>query len=246
MIIPVTESFDPSRSRPFMSGKFKRRDPSVHFYLPINCPMMKNCADGPCPLSHTQLEVIFHPIKYKSSKCKKVSMGTCSFQGKCSFYHDDSERAHAQIVSAAWEHYWRNWEYQIEAVLTATNKLNSSVAKSLLQLKKQRRRGNPYIKVMNGTNNGTSVSDDTLTSIVRSQPSTAYPSAGSPEFHSPSLSSAWSTGAPSECDRMEESENVSPCLYAGHENGYYFDAAHSESYASRILNLLRTTPPRKI
>ncbi|GBE60520.1 erythrocyte membrane protein [Babesia ovata] len=244
--ILVTRSFDPARSHPFLSSKFKRRDPNVHFYLPIECPLLKNCTEGSCPLAHTKLEVIFHPIVYKTRKCKMVSMGSCSFPQKCTFYNNDSEKMAAQLLWLAWEKTWDLWRINIEAVLSSHNKLNSNVAKNLSIIKNYRGNMKQFLKTINGTNNGRSLLDGRLDSILRSQFSTSAPNAGTDESRSQSLPLAtpnnWSFkfNGVGECLKFSDLLDLSPSSVRN------FDASDSDSYASLILNSLRNVSQKTI
>ncbi|KAK1443525.1 hypothetical protein BgAZ_204010 [Babesia gibsoni] len=136
--IPVTKSYEPKQSHPYISGRFKRRDPNIHFYLPIECPFLKNCTDGSCPLAHTKLEVIFHPIVYKTRKCKMSSAGHCNFSHKCSFYNNSTERNAAKVLWRTWEDRWKFWRCNIDTMLISRNKMDSTIAKSLATIKKHR------------------------------------------------------------------------------------------------------------
>ncbi|ORM39407.1 uncharacterized protein BXIN_2222 [Babesia sp. Xinjiang] len=177
--IPVTKSFDPNVSHPFMSNTFKRRDPNVHFYLPIECPSHKNCTDGSCPLAHTKLEMMFHPIVYKTRKCKMSIGGLCKFSRQCTFYNNDSERMAAQLLWLVWEKTWDLWRTNIEIVLGAHNKLNGPITKNLSMVKNYRGNMKQFLNTINGTDNGKGLLDGRLDSILRSQFSASHGNNGS-------------------------------------------------------------------
>ncbi|GFE56109.1 hypothetical protein BaOVIS_034740 [Babesia ovis] len=172
--IPVTKSFDPNVDQPFMSSTFKRRDPNLHFYLPIECPSLKSCTDGSCPLAHSKLEMMFHPLVYKTRKCKMMTGGVCKFSRQCTFYNNDSERMAAQLLWLVWEKTWDLWRQNIETVLRAHNKLTTTITKNLAVVKYYRGDMSQFLKTINGTNNGKSLLDGRLDSLLRSQFSTSH------------------------------------------------------------------------
>lgn len=141
--IPVTKTYERDRFQPFMSHKFKRRDTDVHFYLPIRCPFLRGCPDGSCPLAHTKLEVIFHPIVYKTRRCKMSISGQCMFSQKCTFYNNETEKVCAEQLWRLWEKTWNLWRLNIENVLVSHNKLSDEVSSSLAAVMNYRSRMKP-------------------------------------------------------------------------------------------------------
>ncbi|EDO07236.1 uncharacterized protein BBOV_IV008820 [Babesia bovis T2Bo] len=121
--IPVTRSYDPTRAYPYLTKKFKRRDPNMHFYIPVECPYLKRCTDGYCPLSHTKLEIMFHPMVYKSRRCKMARSGSCRFSWHCTFYDNESEKLAAHLLWLLWERTWDLWRSNIKFILNAHRKL---------------------------------------------------------------------------------------------------------------------------
>ncbi|EDO07239.1 uncharacterized protein BBOV_IV008860 [Babesia bovis T2Bo] len=176
--IPVTKSFDPNVSHPYVSAAFKRRDPNLYFYLPIECPSLKTCTDGTCPLSHTKLEMMFHPLVYKTRKCKMMMEGICKFSGQCTFYNNESDRMAAQLLWLIWEKRWDLWRHNIEAVLNAHNKLVEPVTRNLSMVKNYRGNMKQIMHTINRKGNGRNLLDGRLDALLRLQFST---SCGEPE-----------------------------------------------------------------
>ncbi|EKX74032.1 conserved hypothetical protein [Theileria equi strain WA] len=119
--IPVTRTFDPSKPNPFISNKFKRRCPIAYFYMPIECSLARSCNNGFCPLSHTKLEVIFHPILHKTKRCSMALMNVCNFSQRCAFYHSQSDKMGAQLSWLVWQKKWEVWENNFDSILANYN-----------------------------------------------------------------------------------------------------------------------------
>ncbi|UKK00671.2 hypothetical protein MACK_000745 [Theileria orientalis] len=128
--LPVSRSFNPRKNCPFLSSKFKRRCPMHYFYLPVECPLGKNCDDGLCPLSHTKLEVIFHPILHKTKRCSMAVMNVCNFAHRCAFFHNTNDRISSHLSWLVWQKKWNLWETSPE-VLSVNFNLDMEVAGKL-------------------------------------------------------------------------------------------------------------------
>eukprot|EP00921_Rhytidocystis_pertsovi_P003540 GHVQ01006128.1.p1 GENE.GHVQ01006128.1~~GHVQ01006128.1.p1 ORF type:complete len:858 (+),score=221.71 GHVQ01006128.1:722-3295(+) len=135
--LPVSRQFDSMKELPFEITKFDRRNSLEHFYIPVDCPFGKKCGDGKCPLAHTKLEKIFHPIVYKTQPCQfaKVgpktdadsstgggegddrSTGNCEYLQKCAFYHNIADKLAAENAWKAWENTWGRWRKRIDQIL---------------------------------------------------------------------------------------------------------------------------------
>ncbi|CDI74179.1 hypothetical protein, conserved [Eimeria praecox] len=131
--VPVTKHFDPRRTSPFELSKFDRRDPYVHFYIPVDCPFARRCCDGICPLAHTKLEKIFHPIVYKTQKCQMAlaDNGRCPYINKCAFFHSEEDRREAELHWKAWEAEWASWRQQIDQLLLRHHKLEKEIRRKV-------------------------------------------------------------------------------------------------------------------
>ncbi|CDJ59492.1 hypothetical protein, conserved [Eimeria maxima] len=131
--VPVTLHFDPHRSSPFELSKFDRRDPYVHFYIPVDCPLARRCWDGVCPLAHTKLEKIFHPIVYKTQRCQMAlaDSGRCPYINKCAFFHTEEDRREAELRWKAWEAEWACWRQQIDELLRRHHKLEEDIRRKV-------------------------------------------------------------------------------------------------------------------
>ncbi|CDJ49730.1 hypothetical protein, conserved [Eimeria brunetti] len=131
--VPVTRHFDPQRASPFELSKFDRRDPYVHFYIPVDCPSSRQCCDGICPLAHTKLEKIFHPIVYKTQKCQMAlaDTGRCPYINKCAFFHTEEDRQQAELHWEAWEAEWAPWRQQIDQLLRRHHKLEKEILRKV-------------------------------------------------------------------------------------------------------------------
>ncbi|GIX63037.1 erythrocyte membrane protein [Babesia caballi] len=167
--VPVTRAYHPERAHPFLSSKFKRRDPALHFYLPIECPSLKGCPDGSCPLAHTKLEVIFHPIVYKTRQCRMSVTGQCAFSKKCTFYNNDAEKTTAQLMWLIWENTWDLWRHNIEMVLLNHSKLSNGVTKLLPVIKNYRGNLQQFLTLLTEGAEGGNALGVRLGSILREQ-----------------------------------------------------------------------------
>lgn len=119
--IPVTRTFDPNKPNPFVSNKFKRRCPIAYFYMPIECSLARSCNNGFCPLSHTKLEVIFHPILHKTKRCSMALMNVCNFSQRCAFHHNDIDRVASHLSWLVWQRNWGMHDNNIASVLAKHN-----------------------------------------------------------------------------------------------------------------------------
>uniref|UniRef100_A0A3B0N5C3 C3H1-type domain-containing protein n=1 Tax=Theileria annulata TaxID=5874 RepID=A0A3B0N5C3_THEAN len=108
--LPVSKGFNPRKSHPFSSNRFKRRSPSQYFYIPIECPLGRNCEDGLCALSHTKLEVIFHPVLHRTKRCGMAVLNICVFSQRCAFFHNSRERISSHLVWLNWHWNWSLWD----------------------------------------------------------------------------------------------------------------------------------------
>lgn len=65
-------------------------------YVPKACTNIPRCGLGDkCRFTHTKEELSYHPLVYKTTKCKHPlsASGVCSHWGThCSFYHSDNDR----------------------------------------------------------------------------------------------------------------------------------------------------------
>ncbi|KEP61199.1 UNVERIFIED_CONTAM: hypothetical protein HHA_301400 [Hammondia hammondi] len=129
--VPISRHFDVRRPAPFDLAKFDRRDPHVHFYLPVDCPHSRRCPDGCCPLAHTKLEKIFHPIVYKTQTCQMSLSSRCEYYSKCAFYHNDKDRLEADSAWRLWEHRWSSWRQQVDQILGMHNKLEKEIKRKV-------------------------------------------------------------------------------------------------------------------
>lgn len=129
--VPISRHFDVRRPAPFDLAKFDRRDPHVHFYLPVDCPHSRRCSDGCCPLAHTKLEKIFHPIVYKTQTCQMSLSSRCEYYSKCAFYHNDKDRLEADAAWRLWEHRWSSWRQQVDQILGMHNKLEKEIKRKV-------------------------------------------------------------------------------------------------------------------
>jgi hypothetical protein len=76
-----------------------RRAPDLHNYVPEICPLVSPdrggvCKDGDkCAYSHSPLEKLYHPFRYKVFPCENTRKGiVCTRREFCAFYHSESER----------------------------------------------------------------------------------------------------------------------------------------------------------
>ncbi|KAF8823079.1 hypothetical protein IE077_000678 [Cardiosporidium cionae] len=139
--LPITRSFNADRENPFDLQKFDRRDPSIHFYLPVDCPAAKKCPTGVCLLAHSKLEKIFHPIVYKTQACQKCKDGICEYLQKCAFYHDVVDKEKATMAWQEWEILWEGWRLHIESLLSKQNKSHKEIrhkVESIMKIRKSR------------------------------------------------------------------------------------------------------------
>ncbi|CDJ33579.1 uncharacterized protein EMH_0016670 [Eimeria mitis] len=113
--LPVSRHFNPLREAPFELVKFIRRDPYTHFYIPVDCPYARRCANGVCPFAHTKLEKMFHPIVYKTQKCQMAlsDTGPCPYINQCTFFHTEEDRKQAELEREVWEAEWGPWRPQM-------------------------------------------------------------------------------------------------------------------------------------
>ncbi|UKJ88268.1 hypothetical protein MACJ_000712 [Theileria orientalis] len=132
--IPISRSFDPDHESPFLSYKFKRRCPIRYFYIPIECPFMLGCKDGYCPLSHTVLEVIFHPILHKTKKCSLAIKGQCKFEKKCAFYHSEKDRLASYLSWLVWQKNWEMYDKNVKVVLSKYALSSKIISKIVLMI----------------------------------------------------------------------------------------------------------------
>lgn len=155
--VPITKLFDPNKPNPFLSSKFKRRCPNTHFYISIECPSGRNCNDGTCPLAHTKLEIIFHPIVYKTRRCKKATMGVCNFFQKCAFYNSESDRVAAQLLWLVWEKTWDLWRTNIGTVLSNHNKFNNDICRRVSMMMNYRGNQKKLLKTLNDSDDAANI-----------------------------------------------------------------------------------------
>eukprot|EP00357_Protocruzia_adherens_P016883 CAMPEP_0115021492 /NCGR_PEP_ID=MMETSP0216-20121206/30925_1 /TAXON_ID=223996 /ORGANISM="Protocruzia adherens, Strain Boccale" /LENGTH=720 /DNA_ID=CAMNT_0002393871 /DNA_START=236 /DNA_END=2398 /DNA_ORIENTATION=+ len=73
-----------------------RRAPDHYRYSADDCPQGDNCEKGlRCEYSHSKLEKLYHPHKYKTTICDQSLKGNpnnCKRSETCAFYHHNSER----------------------------------------------------------------------------------------------------------------------------------------------------------
>ncbi|GAB67524.1 hypothetical protein PCYB_115440 [Plasmodium cynomolgi strain B] len=136
--VPVTKSFNKLKKYPYEINKFDRRETSEYFYLPVDCPRMKKCDDAYCPLAHTKLEKIFHPIVYKTQACQMAKDGACDYFQKCAFYHDSNDKNEAHLNWTIWEKKWNKWRNNIDSILTQHNKNDKEIRRKVESILKIR------------------------------------------------------------------------------------------------------------
>ncbi|KJP88886.1 hypothetical protein AK88_01380 [Plasmodium fragile] len=136
--VPVTKSFNKLKKYPYEINKFDRRETNEYFYLPVDCPRMKKCDDAYCPLAHTKLEKIFHPIVYKTQACQMAKDGACDYFQKCAFYHDSNDKNEAHLNWTIWEKKWNKWRNNIDSILTHHNKNDKEIRRKVESILKIR------------------------------------------------------------------------------------------------------------
>ncbi|EUD66287.1 hypothetical protein C922_03203 [Plasmodium inui San Antonio 1] len=136
--VPVTKSFNKLKKYPYEINKFDRRETNEYFYLPVDCPRMKKCDDAYCPLAHTKLEKIFHPIVYKTQACQMAKDGACDYFQKCAFYHDSNDKNEAHLNWTIWEKKWNKWRNNIDSILTQHNKNDKEIRRKVESILKIR------------------------------------------------------------------------------------------------------------
>ncbi|SCN58588.1 conserved Plasmodium protein, unknown function [Plasmodium chabaudi adami] len=136
--VPVTKSFNKLKKYPYEINKFDRRETNEYFYLPVDCPRMKKCDDAYCPLAHTKLEKIFHPIVYKTQACQMAKDGACDYFQKCAFYHDSNDKNEAHLNWTIWEKKWDKWRNNIDSILTQHNKNDKEIRRKVESILKIR------------------------------------------------------------------------------------------------------------
>eukprot|EP00922_Rhytidocystis_sp_ex-Travisia-forbesii_P032878 GHVS01048904.1.p1 GENE.GHVS01048904.1~~GHVS01048904.1.p1 ORF type:complete len:694 (+),score=192.52 GHVS01048904.1:89-2170(+) len=141
--LPVSRQFNPSRDLPFDIPKFDRREPLEFFYIPVDCPHGKKCSDGACPLAHTKLEKIFHPIVYKTQPCQFIKAaaddgsspldeaGSCEYLLKCAFYHNSEDRLAAETAWRTWETKWDRWRKRVDQFLLEHGKADKETRRKV-------------------------------------------------------------------------------------------------------------------
>lgn len=67
-----------------------RRDPFEVYYGPSRC-QLKNCARDDCFYSHSEDEVHYHPLIYKTKPCLNSEKGKICKITYCPYKHDDDE-----------------------------------------------------------------------------------------------------------------------------------------------------------
>ncbi|GFE54068.1 erythrocyte membrane protein, putative [Babesia ovis] len=185
--IPVTRSYDPSRTYPFLTKKFKRREPNIHFYIPVECPYLKRCTDGYCPLAHTKLEIMFHPMVYKSRKCKLAKSGTCRFSWHCTFYDNDAEKLSAQLLWLIWERRWDLWRENIKSVLDLHRKLCYRVMHLLSLVTSNRGEIGPSLGMVSSGNNDETFRNSHLDALFNDQVTIACATKGGVGLSNPDV-----------------------------------------------------------
>ncbi|GAW82000.1 hypothetical protein, conserved [Plasmodium gonderi] len=148
--VPVTKSFNKLKKYPFEINKFDRRETNEYFYLPVDCPRMKKCDDAYCPLAHTKLEKIFHPIVYKTQACQMAKDGACDYFQKCAFYHDSNDKNEAHLNWTIWEKKWDKWRNNIDTILTQHNKNDKEIRRKVESILKIRM---PHVNYNSNKNN---------------------------------------------------------------------------------------------
>lgn len=151
--VPVTKTFNKLKKYPFEANRFDRREPNEYFYLPVDCPLLKKCDDAYCPLAHTKLEKIFHPIVYKTQACQMAKDGTCDYFKKCAFYHDNKDKHDAYLKWTCWEKKWGKWRENIDNILLKHNKNDKEIKRKVDSILKVRI-SNSSFNSANNTNNG--------------------------------------------------------------------------------------------
>ncbi|SBS85695.1 hypothetical protein POVCU2_0032890 [Plasmodium ovale curtisi] len=136
--VPVTKSFNKLKKYPYEINKFDRRETNEYFYLPVDCPRMKKCDDAYCPLAHTKLEKIFHPIVYKTQACQMAKDGACDYFQKCAFYHDSNDKNEAHLNWTIWEKKWDKWRNNVDNILTQHNKNDKEIRRKVESILKIR------------------------------------------------------------------------------------------------------------
>eukprot|EP00826_Nyctotherus_ovalis_P011622 TRINITY_DN13024_c0_g1_i6.p1 TRINITY_DN13024_c0_g1~~TRINITY_DN13024_c0_g1_i6.p1 ORF type:complete len:507 (+),score=131.69 TRINITY_DN13024_c0_g1_i6:115-1635(+) len=82
-----------------------RRPPDTHYYIPEMCPLVDpnrggTCKDGDkCGYSHSPLEKIYHPSRYRVFECPEKAM--CMRKVACPFYHSAAERRNPVTLKVA-------------------------------------------------------------------------------------------------------------------------------------------------
>ena len=75
-----------------------RRPPDSYHYIAEICPLVEPnrggvCKDGEkCGYSHTCLEKMYHPSRYKSFPCDSIGKGPCPRKTLCPYYHTPQEQ----------------------------------------------------------------------------------------------------------------------------------------------------------
>ncbi|CDJ32694.1 LOW QUALITY PROTEIN: uncharacterized protein EMH_0047020 [Eimeria mitis] len=131
--LPVCRHFNPLREAPFELVKFNRRDPYTHFYIPVDCPDARRCANGVCPLAHTKLEKMFHPIVYKTQKCQMAlrDTGRCPYINQCTFFHTEEDRKRAALEREVWEAGWGQWRPQMCQFLRSHHEFEKGIRRKI-------------------------------------------------------------------------------------------------------------------
>eukprot|EP01056_Protomagalhaensia_sp_Gyna25_P000888 Protomagalhaensia_sp_Gyna_25__887@NODE_1429_length_1845_cov_10_021595_g1153_i0_p1_GENE_NODE_1429_length_1845_cov_10_021595_g1153_i0NODE_1429_length_1845_cov_10_021595_g1153_i0_p1_ORF_typecomplete_len372_score69_92_NODE_1429_length_1845_cov_10_021595_g1153_i06011716 len=101
---------------PFLATNIpQRRDTFLFFYLPLNCPLQAKCPNAFCPLAHSALERMFHPLVYRSATCELLDPeGNCLAPKKCAFAHSSPEKLAAENWWLLWERQWFGWRNHIQ------------------------------------------------------------------------------------------------------------------------------------
>jgi len=140
---------NPSRCFNAHSQVMKRRVPKQDIYgrfnyIPEHCPQwkqMKKCTIGEsCPRAHGWLEVIFHPLLYKTKMCRSYfRKGVCHEYGVyCAKAHNPTEiRNLVKMYGDGWKSHYDLSNYEKSPISLGIQKSKKKYFKNTLPLKMQ-------------------------------------------------------------------------------------------------------------
>ncbi len=112
-----------------------RRPPDKFYYIAEMCPLVAPdrggvCKNGNvCAYSHSPLEKLYHPSKYKVFPCDSLRKGTaCVRKGFCAFYHSPSEQRNPVTLKVAdppGENFLSYAEPKVESIQIITNYIDA-------------------------------------------------------------------------------------------------------------------------